>query len=83
MNDTPILRTPAAAEFLGVSTSTLEKWRVTGLGPRFVKIGARLVGYDQADLDAFRNSLVRLASTSGSNRERRRRARAEEPRLAP
>jgi predicted DNA-binding transcriptional regulator AlpA len=69
-----ILRTPAAAELLGVSISTLEKWRVSGQGPRFVKIGARLVGYEKADLDTFRDSLPRFSNTSGTTRERRRRA---------
>jgi len=72
----PILRTLAAAAYLGISQSTLEKWRVMGQGPRFVKIGTRLVGYDQADLDAFRNSLIRRANTSGDTRERRRLARS-------
>jgi predicted DNA-binding transcriptional regulator AlpA len=75
MQSSPILRGPDAAAYLGISKSTLEKWRVSGKGPRFLKIGARLVGYDQADLDVFRNSLVRLASTSGVARVRRRLAR--------
>jgi predicted DNA-binding transcriptional regulator AlpA len=48
-----IYRTPAAANYVGHAPSTLEKWRVTGQGPRFVKIGTRSVGYLEQDLDEF------------------------------
>jgi predicted DNA-binding transcriptional regulator AlpA len=57
-----IHRTPAAAERLGHASSTLEKWRVTGQGPRYIKIG-RSVGYTDEDLDEF-IELRRRASTS-------------------
>ncbi len=51
--DRRILRTPEAAEYLGLSTSTLEKNRVAGEGPRFIRLGGRAVGYDLRDLDAW------------------------------
>lgn len=41
-----------AADALGVSVSTLNKWRVSGFGPRFCKLGRR-VGYRDEDLQAF------------------------------
>ena len=47
------LRPPAAGEYLGgVSVSTLAKWRLAGTGPRYSKLGPRLVIYDTRDLDA-------------------------------
>ena len=46
-------RTPAAARYLGISPRTLEKWRRLGAGPRFVRLGSRLVAYELADLDEF------------------------------
>ncbi len=46
-----ILRTAEAAEYVGLSSSTLEKQRLTGHGPRFVCLGGRAVGYDIQDLD--------------------------------
>ena len=47
------LRTPAAAEYLGLAESSLEKDRVTGaLGIPFIKAGKAVV-YDTADLDAW------------------------------
>ncbi|MCP3994916.1 MAG: AlpA family phage regulatory protein [bacterium] len=48
-----ILRTPSAAEYVGLSASTLEKKRLTGDGPRFVRLGGRAIGYDVRDLDAW------------------------------
>lgn len=47
-----MLRTPEAAEYCGSSASTFEKLRLYGGGPRYVKIGRRVV-YDPADLDAW------------------------------
>jgi excisionase family DNA binding protein len=47
---TPILlNTKEAADALGLSERTLERWRVTGGGPRYVKVG-RAVRYLLADL---------------------------------
>jgi predicted DNA-binding transcriptional regulator AlpA len=48
-----ILRTPDAAAYLSLGTPTLEKLRLTGGGPRYVKLGARAIGYDMRDLDAW------------------------------
>jgi len=42
----------ALAARLGVSRSTLQSWRYTGRGPRFIKLG-RMVRYRTADIDAF------------------------------
>jgi predicted DNA-binding transcriptional regulator AlpA len=40
------------AERLGVSRSTLQSWRYTGRGPRYLKLG-RLIRYRNVDVDAF------------------------------
>ncbi|RIL08215.1 MAG: hypothetical protein DCC71_00230 [Proteobacteria bacterium] len=40
-----------ASELLGVSMRTLQKWRLQGSGPRFVKLG-HSVRYDVKDLEA-------------------------------
>jgi predicted DNA-binding transcriptional regulator AlpA len=54
MSDLPHrrLRTPGAADYLGWAESTLEKKRVTGDGPTFIRLG-RMVVYDTRDLDAY------------------------------
>ena len=48
-----ILRTPEAAAYVGLAPATLEKLRVTGRGPQFVRLGGRAVGYDRAELDRW------------------------------
>lgn len=42
-----------AAEILDAAVQTLRNWRWKGEGPRYRKIGARLVRYHRADLAAF------------------------------
>jgi predicted DNA-binding transcriptional regulator AlpA len=71
-----VFRTPAAAQYLGLTASTLEKMRLTGSGPQFVRLGTRAVGYTVDDLDAFIEA-GRRASTSdpGPNPAPRNRAR--------
>jgi predicted DNA-binding transcriptional regulator AlpA len=46
------LRTPEAARFVGLSGRTLEKHRTYGTGPKFRKIGGRVV-YALEDLKAW------------------------------
>ena len=46
------VRTNVASEYCGLAKSTLEKLRVTGAGPPFIKPG-RTVLYDILDLDAW------------------------------
>jgi hypothetical protein len=55
-----------AAKALRLSERTLERMRLTGLGPAFVKAGRRVL-YRQADLEAWVASRVR-ASTSEARR---------------
>jgi hypothetical protein len=42
----------AAARYCGISVAYLNKLRVTGEGPVFIKLGRRVV-YDTGDLDAW------------------------------
>ncbi len=46
------LNTPQSAKFLTLSPRTLEKWRLTGGGPPFRRLGRRIV-YRLADLRAW------------------------------
>ena len=59
-----LLRPPAAAEFLGVAVQTLARWRVEGVGPLYVKLGARLVAYPQDALEQFVGRRRRSTSES-------------------
>jgi len=55
------LRTPQAAEYLGLSASVMEKMRLRGDGPPYAKLG-RLVIYDVSDLDAWVNARKRTST---------------------
>jgi hypothetical protein len=48
----PKLSTVEAAAYLGLGKSTLDKFRLTGGGPRFASLGRRVI-YDVPDLDSW------------------------------
>jgi excisionase family DNA binding protein len=52
-NPDPLFTTEAAAEYLDVSVNTLLAWRQQGRGPRWVRVGDRLVKYRRSDLEAY------------------------------
>jgi predicted DNA-binding transcriptional regulator AlpA len=58
-----VLRTAGAATYTGLTSSTLEKARLAGWGPPFIRLGARAVGYLVEDLDSWLESRKR-SSTS-------------------
>ena len=63
MNTDTLLTAEDAAAHLKISKHTLNRWRVTGEGPPFIKYGPRLVRYLVSALDAW--ALDRLyANTS-------------------
>lgn len=56
------LKTPEAADYVGCSPRTLEKFRQVGAGPVFLKIG-RSVVYRQSDLDSWLESRLRISTS--------------------
>jgi predicted DNA-binding transcriptional regulator AlpA len=61
------LRTPEAADFLGLSSRTLEKHRTYGTGPAYRKLGGRVV-YAIDDLKAWadRGAVTSTSDPRGS-----------------
>lgn len=51
-NGRAALPTTEAAHYMGLAYATLKKWRTTGDGPAYVKIGTRIV-YLIEDLDSW------------------------------
>jgi predicted DNA-binding transcriptional regulator AlpA len=50
----PSLLSPSEAAIrMGVSTNTLERWRASGEGPKYSKLGHRTIRYDEADILDF------------------------------
>jgi len=62
-----VLRTPEAAAYLGLAASTLEKMRLSGSGPEFVRLGGRAIGYDLAMLDAWIDRQRRISTSDPGN----------------
>jgi predicted DNA-binding transcriptional regulator AlpA len=58
-----VLRTPQAAEYVGLSASTLEKLRLTGNGPTFQKAGPKIVVYYPEELDRWLNAQRRMSTS--------------------
>lgn len=75
-NDLQLFTTEEAATYLRVSKSYLDKLRVYGGGPRFLRLGKRKVLYRKSDLDAW---LGRQSFESTSEYEALMPSAAEEP----
>lgn len=54
-----VLDTRRAANYIGVSYSTLCQWRMVGRGPRFIKPSSHKVVYRVSDLDAWLDQFSR------------------------
>ena len=57
------LTVEGAARHTGLSASTLNKMRLDGSGPRFLKISSRRVAYDTRDLDDWLTTRRRLSTS--------------------
>ncbi len=62
MNIQGLSKAKTVAEQLCVTEGTLAKWRLTGAGPRFIRVNRR-IAYDQADIAAWLDAR-RVTSTS-------------------
>lgn len=63
-----LLNTTQAAEVLGLRPNTLEIWRCRNQGPKYKKLGRRIL-YDPADLEEYAQSCTvetRYANIIGS-----------------
>ena len=63
MNTDTLLTVEDAAAHLQISKHTLNRWRVTGEGPPFIKYGPRLIRYLVTALDAWAQERM-FANTS-------------------
>jgi hypothetical protein len=70
-----MLSTPEAAAYIGKSASWLNKTRMSGTGPVYLKVGGSVI-YAKADLDAFLNGARRTAVYAHANDNRRAQAAA-------
>ena len=59
------LTTTQVAETLGISGRSLERWRLTGSGPKFIRVG-KSVRYASGDISSWL-ATRRFASTAGAD----------------
>ena len=57
-----LLKEREVAQFLNLEVATLRRWRFSGRGPRYLKLGGA-VRYELVDIEAFKEA-GRRASTS-------------------
>lgn len=61
--NSPYLVVEQAADYLRVSKNYLDKLRVSGKGPRFVRLGRRKVLYRKSDLDKWVEERIYASTT--------------------
>lgn len=59
----PLLTEVEAAAYLKLTRRALQAWRYQGRGPRFVKISARAVRYQQQDLEQWVEKRLRYSTS--------------------
>jgi len=59
----PLLTTEQAAILIGFHPSYLAKARLTGAGPRFLKIGPKSVRYRRSDIDLWLADKGRISTS--------------------
>ena len=52
-----------AAQFLGVTDRTVQKWRQTGGGPRHIVLSSRCIRYRRIDLREWAEARLRLSTS--------------------
>jgi predicted DNA-binding transcriptional regulator AlpA len=58
-NDDTLIRRSDVPKYIPVASQTLARWAVESQGPRFIKIGKRLVAYRAGDLREWLQSQTR------------------------
>ena len=58
MTKTVVMTEKQAADYIGYAPGTLAKWRLTGRGPKYLRISATSVRYRQSDIDEWLDERV-------------------------
>lgn len=63
MSFSPRMSVTEAAAYTGLAASTLNKKRMDGTGPSFIKLSARRIAYSVADVDKWIDSRRRQSTS--------------------
>lgn len=62
-----LLREKEVAQILGTGLSTVQQWRLRGKGPKFCRLGSRMIRYRESDIRAYIENMEAYSSTSGAD----------------
>lgn len=65
-NDDNLIRRTDVPKYIPIAAQTLARWAVEGQGPRFIKLGRRLVAYRAGDLREWLHSQSHQNTCQGS-----------------
>ena len=63
VDDDVLIRRSDLPKYLPIASQTAARWAVAGEGPRFIKVGRRLVAYRAGDLREWLQGRVRENTT--------------------
>jgi predicted DNA-binding transcriptional regulator AlpA len=63
-DDDTLIRRADLPKYIPIAAQTASRWAVEGQGPRFIKIGARIVAYRAGDLREWLKGRVRQNTVS-------------------
>lgn len=63
INESEVINTQQAANYIGMSKAFLERDRWAGARVPFIKVGSRAVRYRLSDLDAFLDQQIRHSTS--------------------
>lgn len=63
VDDDVLIRRSDLPKYLPIAAQTAARWACSGQGPRFIKVGRRLVAYRAGDLRAWLRGRVRENTT--------------------
>lgn len=49
----PLLTTKEVAEFIGVAPFTVAKYRMKGIGPKYIQLGQKVIRYRKSDVEEW------------------------------
>ena len=67
-NETKLLGEAEAANFLSLSKRTLQRYRVAGGGPAYLRVGKRRLAYSKTDLIRWLQECRQFTSTAAEAR---------------
>jgi len=71
-----LMTTQEAAGYVRLSPRTLERYRVTGEGPKYLKLGRRVL-YQRSELDIWLEKKVRRSTSDSGPEEKVRRSQSQ------